>query len=229
MANGITLLNSQSQIMFSTEYMAFHFVGKFTAVAPSGFVCESTFSCSGTPLVFLNGASGANVVGILELRDNGSGSWTAFVAGRTLANVGLTSIDIYVFAFPSAPATSGYGIWAKDALGATTFNFSQRVLKIAGALQTAAQSSTTSSSPPNQTITFGSIPSDYIVCAPMIGEIIAPSGPNGLLLGVGPYRVDASTVGFFATNLYTPFGPARQAYRIYEQEYVMFADKTLYQ
>lgn len=228
MAHGITLSNSQGQIMFSTEYMAFHFLGKFTAVASTGFACEATFSCSGTPLVFINGASGAHVVGILELRENGGGSWTAFVSGRTLSNVGLTSIDIYVFAFPTAAATSGYGMWAKDSSGATTFNFSQRVLKIAGALQTTAQSSSVTDLPPNQSITFGSIPTDYIVCAPMVGEIITPAGPNSLLLGVGPYRVNSSTVGLFATNLYTPFGPPRRAYTIYEQEYVMFADKTLY-
>lgn len=229
MSNGITLSNNQGQIMFSTEYMAFHFVGKFTAVAPSGFVCQATFSCNGTPIVFLNGSSGSNVVGILELKDNGSGSWTAFVAGRTLANVGLTSIEIYVFAFPTAAATDGYGMWAKNSSGTTTFNFSQRVLKISGALQTIAQSSSVSDTPPNQSITFGSIPTDYIVCAPMLGEIISPAGANSLLLGVGPYRVNSSTVGLFATNLYTPFGPPRQAYRIYEQEYVLFADKSLYQ
>lgn len=215
--------------MFSTEYMAFHFVGKFTAVAPTGFACEATFSCSGTPLVFINGASGAHVVGILELRENGGGSWTAFVSGRTLTNVGLTSIDIYVFAFPNAPATSGYGMWAKDSSGNTTFNFSQRVLKISGALQTTAVSSTTTDLPSNQAITFGSIPTDYIVCAPMLGEISSPAGPNNLLLGVGPYRVDATTVGLYATNLYSPFGGApTPSHRIYEQEYVMFADKTLY-
>lgn len=228
MAHGITLSNSQGQIMFSTEYMAFHFVGKFTAVAPTGFACEATFSCNGTPLVFINGASGAHVVGILELRENGGGSWTAFVSGRTLSNVGLTSIDIYVFAFPNAPATSGHGMWAKNASGVTTFNFSQRVLKIAGALQTTAQSSTTNDLPSSQPITFGTIPTDYIVCAPMVGEIITPAGPIGLLLGVGPYRVNASTVGLFASNMYGQAPPGVSAHRIYEQEYVMFADKTLY-
>lgn len=229
MTYGVTLFNKSAEIMFSTEYIAFHFVGKFTATAASGFICEATFSCIGTPVVFINGNSGSHVVGILEIRNNGGNSWTAFVAGRTLANVGLTSIDIYIFASPNAPGSSGYGMWAKNSIGDTTLNFAQRVLKIAGALQTTAQSSSITDLPPNQTMTFGFIPENYIVCAPMVGEIITPAGPNSLLLGVGPYRVNSTTVGFSATNLYSPFGPPRQAYRIYEQEYVMFADKNLYQ
>lgn len=229
MAYGVNLENSQGQIMFSTDYVAFHFVGKYTAVALAGGRLSASFSCNGTPIIFVDGASGVNAAGLLQLTNTSGTNWTAIVAGRTTANAALTSLDIYVFAAPNAPTTSGYGMWAKNGDGVTTLNFSQRVLKIAGAYQTTLSSSSSSTTIPDQAITFGSIPSDYIVCAPALGEILGPAGPNTLLLGVFPHRVSATTVGLRAGYLYATFGGTVAGYRVYEQQYVMFADKSLYQ
>lgn len=229
MAHGINLLNSTGDIMFSTEYTAYHYVGKFTALNTVSFQCQASFSCVGTPIIFIDGFSGNAAVALTELTNTSGTNWTATVTGRTLANVGLTSIDIYVFAFPSANTGSGYGIIAKDSLGNATLNTNQKLLKISGSYQTVAESSTTVGIPPSKTVNFGSIPSNYIVCAPVLGELTSPSGANRLLLAAGPYRTNATTVSFWATFLYSVIGGgAGVSYRMYEQQYVLFADKTLY-
>lgn len=229
MSFGLALQNKNGQLMFSTDYTAFHFIGKFTATDTGSFRCAATFTCLGTPLVFMDGGSGNNSVAILEITNNGGNSWTAYVGGRTLSNVGLTSIDIYVFGFPSAPSTSGYGGFAKNSFGETTLNLEQRVLKITGGHQTVLTTSSITSLPPNETLTFGSIPSDYIVCSTEVGQIISPAGPNSLLLGMAAYRFASTTVGFFATLIYAVAPPGISSYRIFESQYVLFADKSLYQ
>jgi hypothetical protein len=229
MSFGLALQNKDGQLMFSTDYTAFHFIGKFTATDTGSFRCAATFTCLGTPLVFIDGNNGNNSVAILEITNNGGNSWTAYVGGRTLANAGLTSIDIYVFGFPSTPSSSGYGGFTKNASGDTTLNLQQRVLKITGGHQTVLRTSSSTSLPPNESLTFGSIPSDYIVCSTGIGEIISPAGPNGLLLGMAAYRSASTTVGFFATLIYAVTPPGISSYRIFESQYILFADKTLYQ
>jgi hypothetical protein len=230
MTYGINLLNSAGDIMFSTEYMAYHYVGKFTAVNTVSFQCQASFSCVGTPIIFIDGFSGTAAVSLTELTNTSGSNWTATVTGRTLSNVGLTSIDIYVFAFPSTNTGSGYGIIAKNTNGNATLNTNQKLLKISGSYQTVVESSSTIDVPPSKAINFGTIPSNYIVCAPVLGEISSPSGPNRLLLAAGPYRVNVTTIGFWATFLYSPFaGAPSPSYRMYEQQYVLFADKTLYE
>lgn len=228
MAYGINLLNSVGDIMFSTEYMAYHYVGKFTAVNTVSFQCQASFSCVGIPIIFIDGFSGTASVNLTQLTNTSGNNWTATVTGRTLDNVGLTSIDIYVFAFPNANSSSGYGIIAKNSSGNATLNTDQKLLKISGSYQTVVESSTTTDTPPSKALNFGSIPANYIVCAPTLGEIYSPSGPNRLFLAVGPYRVNATTVGFWPTFIYSAFGPPGPAYRMYEQQYVLFADKALY-
>lgn len=228
MAYGINLYNNKNEIMYSTDFMAYHFLGKYTATNIGSFKCQATFSCFGVPMIFIDGNFGQNSVGLIELKDNGSGSWTATVAGRTLSNVGLTSIDIYVFAFPTISSIDRYSIVAKNSFGQPTLNLEQRLLKISGIYQTTFESGSTTTVP-NKALNFGSIPSDYIISGAIIGEIISPAGANGLLLGASPYRVNSSTVGVWASHLYSPFGPPISAYRIYEQQYVLFAEKSLYQ
>jgi len=228
MAYGINLLNSVGDIMFSTEYMAYHYVGKFTAVNTVSFQCQASFSCVGTPIIFIDGFSGTASVTLTQLTNTSGNNWTATVTGRTLANVGLTSIDIYVFAFPSANSSSGYGIIAKNTSGSATLNTDQKLLKISGSYQTVVESSTTTNVPPSKAINFGTIPANYIVCAPTLGEILSPNGPNTLLLAAGAYRVNSTTIGFWPTYIYTATAPVGPAYRMYEQQYVLFADKTLY-
>lgn len=215
--------------MFSTDFSAFHFVGKYTATLTTNNRLSASFSCNGVPIIFVDGASGSNSAGILQLTNTSGTNWTAIVAGTNSSNAVLSSLDIYVFASPSAPSASGYGMWAKNESGVTTFNFAQRVLKITGAYQTTVLSSSSTTTIPSQAITFGSIPADYIVCAPALGEVLQPSGPNTLLLGVFPLRVNATTVGLRSGYLYSAFGGQVVGYRTYEQQYVMFADKTLYQ
>lgn len=233
MAYGLTLRNSANQIMFSTENIAYHFVGKYTATGAVPPVNQNsvTFTASGTPIIFIDGGSGNQAVTLLELTNIGGNNWTAKLAGRTLSGSILTSMDVYIFAFPDLPSASGYGMWAKNASGITTLNINQRLLKISGAYRTTAQSSSSSSTIPNQSMTFGSIPNDYIVAAPVLGEIIRPGGgfPVNILFGAGPYRVNASTVGLQETLNYGAFGASPvTSYRIYENQYVMFADKSLY-
>jgi hypothetical protein len=229
MSYGVALRNSKGELMFSTDFTAFHFIGKFTATDTGSFRCAATFTCLGTPLVFVDGGNGNNSVSILEVTNNGGNSWTAYVGGRTLANAGLTSVDIFVFGFPSTPSASGYGGFAKNSSGQTTLNLGQRVLKISGAHQTALRTSSSADIPPSESLTLGSIPTNYIVCSTAIGEILSPAGPVSLLLGMAPYRSASTTVGFFGTLIYTTAPAGLIGYRMFESQYVLFADKTLYQ
>ena len=228
MSYGLNLKNKNNEIMFSTDFTAFHFVGKYTATgSPPSYRCQVTFTCNGVPLVFVDGANGLNRAGILTVTDNGGGSFTAVVGGRN-AGSQLTSIDIYVFAFPNAATNSGYGMWAKNSSGATTFNFNQKVLKISASHVTTAASSTSSVSVPNQSVTFGTIPENYIVCSAVLGEIAYPDDPTSTLTGIFPYRVNATTVGFIDGTVYATLVGSVIGYTLSGQQYFMFADKMLY-
>jgi hypothetical protein len=216
--------------MFSTENISYHFVGKYTATNTTNFRLQASFSCNGTPLIFLDGQSGAAGVSILQLTNTSGTNWTATVAGRNPSTGALTSLDIYVFAFPNTPPSTGYGIWAKNASGTTTLNLQQKLLKLSGAFVTTASSSNSSNIPSNATLLFGSIPSNYIVCAPVLGQQIVPAGASSLLAGLSPRSASSTTVSFLSSYVYVPnfAPPSTNSYFLMGSQYIMFADKTLY-
>lgn len=230
MAYGINLFNTQNQIMFSTENISYHFVGKYTATNTTNFRLQASFSCTGIPLIFLDGQSGAAGVSILQLTNTSGTNWTATVAGRIPATGALTSLDIYVFAFPNAIPTTGYGIWAKDAFGQATLNLQQKLLKLSGAFVTTASSSSSSNTPSNATLLFGSIPTDYIVCSPILGQQIVPAGPSSLLAGLSAKSATSTSVSFLSSYVYAPnfAPPGTNSYFLMGSQYIMFADKSLY-
>ena len=235
MAYGINLYNTQNQIMFSSENIAYHFVGKYTAVSQGGTAITTwqlyaSFTCSGTPLIFLDSNNGANACSILQLTNTSGNNWTVRVAARNPSVGALSSLDIYVFAFPNNPSSSGWGIWSKNASNITTLNLEQKLLKISGAFVTVGSSSTTSGTPPNATLVFGSVPSNYIICSPILGLQTVPAGPSSLLAALSPRSASSTTMSFLSSYVMaTNFAPPNtNSYTLNNAQYIMVADKSLY-
>lgn len=237
MSFGLELTNSNNQLMFSSDFAAFHFISKLNATNVGDpfkpFNYQINFSCNGRPLVFTEGLDSSGVVAgscILKLTDLGSNNWSATLIFRGTGPSPAT-IPVYIFGFASTPANTGYGGFVKSATGVTMLNLQQRVLKISGAHQTIFKQSSIASIPPPDPLFSGTIPENYILSCPPIGESLRSSGPTvfGTYFGLVPYRVASTTVGYRLGDDYG-FSPAGvEAYTVYQNQYVLFADKTLYQ
>jgi hypothetical protein len=234
MAYGLNLFNDQNQIMFSSENISYHFLGKYTAVSQGGtaitqYQLYANFTCNGTPLVFLDSNNGTIYCSTLQVINTGGNNWTAIVAGKQPGQPALLSLDIYVFAFPNNPSTSGYGIWCKNNAGQTTLNLEQRLLKLSSAFVTVAGSSATGILP-SANLLFGSIPSNYIICSGSLGWKAVPAGASSLLTGLAPRANSTTSLDFDSQYVYASnaFPPNTNSYTFYGSQYIMIADKSLY-
>lgn len=237
MSFGIELRNNNSQIMFSSDFAAFHFAGKFTATKivdfNNPFNYQVTFSCNGNPLVFTEGLDSAGVPArtcTLDVTNIGGNTWTAVVyffgTGASPATV-----PVYVFAFASTPSPTGFGGFVQSQLGVTMLNLQQRVLNISGAHKTTVKSSSVSADPPPETLFSGTIPTDYIMSCVQVAESSRSNGPStpGGFFGMTVYRLGSTTVGYTIANSYGFSPTGLDAYRVYENQYILFADRALYQ
>jgi hypothetical protein len=237
MSFGIQLRNENNQIMFSSDFAAFHFAGKFTAtkiVDPNHpFNYQVTFSCNGNPLVFTEGLDSVGVPSrtcTLEVINIGGNTWTAVVY---FLNTGgpLATIPVYVFAFASTPSPTGFSGFVQSQSGVTMLNLQQRVLKISGAHKTTAKSSPVVADPPPETLFSGTIPADYIMSCVQVAESARSNGPSipGGFFGMTVYRINSTTIGYTVADSYGLSPTGVDAYRVYENQYILFADRTLYQ
>lgn len=218
--------------MFSTENTSYSYQGTYGTTLSFGGRYTATFTSVGAPLVFMEGLTPGqttyNHCCILSLTDNGSNSWTVVVGARR-GTTQIANPPIYVFS--AAPSTaSGYGIVAFNSSGVATLNSNQKLLKVAALYTTVGASSNASSTPPNETVSVGSIPTDYLVCSPVLGEIIFTAGPQSIFGSMGIRRSSTSdtTMEFLITNQIGVLGAGLNAYIRYAGQSVIFIDRTLY-
>lgn len=237
MSFGLQLKNSAGKIVFSSDFAAYHFAGKFTANRLSDpntpFNYQVNFSCVGRPLIFTEGLDSVGAVArscTLFMTNLGGNNWTATVSFTGTGSTPAT-IQVYIFALASDPISSGFGGFIKSASGATMLNLSQRVLKITGAHQTTAKSSSVESIPPPDTLFSGSIVPNYIVCCVPLGASSRSNGPYdyGSYFGLVPYRIASTSVGYRVGPAYGFSPPGVEAYQLFQNQYVLFADRSLYQ
>lgn len=226
MSYGINIANDSGEIFFSTDWTAFHFVGKYTAsTAVSGTSGLLTFNvtCPTIPLVFIENTG--NYSCVVNITFNGGTSWTIYVSSAP-----STSLNCYVFSSPNSAPTSGYGMAIFDASGNTTFNSTQRVLKINGGLVTSSDVSNSTSTISNQSLSFGSIPTNYAVGSPILGEVILAGSPFSFGNAIGA-KGSTTTVNFGPSYQINSFrlGAGVSGHNLVYGNYVLFIDTTIYQ
>lgn len=238
MSYGLELHNSKGELMFSSDFAAFHFIGKFTAVRSTNsftpFDYIVNFSCLGRPIIFIEGLdSGGSAISscTLSLEDLGNNNFTATILFIQSIGILVPTTQVYIFAFAPNPDNSGFGGFIKSTSGVTMLNLSHRVLKITGAHTTTQRSNSVSSDPPPEPIFSGTIPENYIISCVPVGESLRSSGPSvlGTFFGLVPFRVDSVTVGYRAGTSYGFAPPGVDAFTIHKNQYILFADRTLYQ
>ncbi len=228
MSYGINVLSNAGKIAFSTDYKSFRLLGKYTVTKSGGTNtqgCTLTITSQTMPLCFVKPNYDSDYVVVDSMTQSGS-SWTIYFSSSSIQLAGYLTLSIYVFT-ADQQADTGYGINVFDSSSNVTFSSKYRALKISGWLITSAASG--SPPIPSASLTSGSIPASFAVCANSLGWINRSVGGGfNALTDIGINKTSSATVSFNTSRwLYTyPTGP--NDYNFFGSLYIMYIDNTLY-
>jgi len=176
------------------------------------------------------GTSAGHTGALTITQTNVSGNVYSFtvVTQDTALVMSSGPVSVYVFV-PGAASSSSYGINAFDAAGVCTFSTNDRLLKIAGYYVTTYHNST-ATSPTPATLEYGSVPSQYAICLPVLGIRIQTLVPGTSTVRRQGAYIDSSNLLQYTqvsvVTVLTEVVTARQS--IVGSIYVPIIDSTLY-
>lgn len=215
MSFGLSIEGANQRILLNESNPGIYFKGKYTASYSSSGWIKTITGCNTMPLVFIKNL-GDGYKTCIQAQDNlGNGSWTIYATAARDSSSGTTytgDLDLYVFdILGSADAvTSGYGMLVYDNNSTPVFTTNKKLLKITGYHNTSyVESSGSEYNISIQTLTNGTIPTDYAMHCASVGTVWYAAGAStSLLLSVGARRYSSTSLKFGATGLLRPFNPA---------------------
>lgn len=244
MSFGLSIEGANQRILLNESKPGIFFKGKYTATYSSGWTTTVT-GCNSMPLVFIKTLGTDYKTSIYSMVDNGSGSWTISLAARTDTGTNTNSssqeigdpypgdLTFYVFdILGSADAvTSGYGMLVYDDNSNPVFTTNKKLLKITGYHVTSSvYIANEQFNVSTQTITSGTIPTDYAVLCGAVGDSwINVDIQLSLICPIGVRRLTSTTMKFGITGVFHRFNPAPYVQsNIFANHQLLFINHTDY-
>ena len=213
MAYGVKLINNLLEIIISSIWPTYQFLGKYTLTATNDY--SIAISSLRTPMVFVLPQDNTNPAEAVSSRiiETAAGEWQVFcytstnttmtkatdaVASAALSRVG--NIDVLIFTVPGGSANTGHGMNIWNQLGHLTFTTTQKIFQSAATYTSSAATLAYSNNGQDpvvidQPITTGTIPTNWAAMCGSVGWAKCPGTVASVWTNVGNQAVYFRDIG----------------------------------